>query len=264
MDLLPFSRGVYGADLGPDPRDAALAAKAFEPNLSRLGRLKHRFDPHNVLAYAFPLLKAESKGKIIILVTGESCTGKDHCANVWASVIAKCTQKSLITRIVSISDITKREYAAATGADLDLLLKNRPYKEQHRPALRKFYEEQIRQRNHLPEEHFKDVVYSAVEVDVLLVTGMRDEAPVTLLSHLVPDSKVIDVRVETSAVVRRIRGGYVGGSNGVNDKKDSSNRRLGLTDSDYRPTLVFNNNSIGTRVAERFAENWLLPYFSQD
>jgi hypothetical protein len=28
-ELLPLSSGAYGADLGPDPRDRALAAKAF-------------------------------------------------------------------------------------------------------------------------------------------------------------------------------------------------------------------------------------------
>jgi FAD binding domain len=40
-DLLPMSSGTYGADLGPDPRDTALAAKAFGPNRPRLARLKH-------------------------------------------------------------------------------------------------------------------------------------------------------------------------------------------------------------------------------
>ena len=50
-DLLPLSIGVYGADLGPDPRDIALAQKAFGPNLTRLSRLKRTLDPLNVLVY---------------------------------------------------------------------------------------------------------------------------------------------------------------------------------------------------------------------
>ena len=45
-DLLSLSSGAYGADLGPDPRDAALAAKAFGPNRLRLARLKNSMDPH--------------------------------------------------------------------------------------------------------------------------------------------------------------------------------------------------------------------------
>jgi hypothetical protein len=137
--LLPLSSGVYSADLGPDPRDAALAAKAFGPNRPRLARLKYISDPHNVLAYACPLLKAPMKQKLIILVTGESCAGKDYCADIWVSVFFSCTYKSLTARVVSISDVTKREYAAATGADLTRLLQDRTYKEQHRSALTTFF-----------------------------------------------------------------------------------------------------------------------------
>ncbi|KAF7510705.1 hypothetical protein GJ744_006071 [Endocarpon pusillum] len=57
-ELLSLSSGAYGADLGPDPRDATLATKAFGPNRPRLARLKHILDPRNVLAYACPLPKA--------------------------------------------------------------------------------------------------------------------------------------------------------------------------------------------------------------
>lgn len=45
----------YGADLGPDPRDAKLVAKAFGPNRGRIAPLKRKSDPHNVLTYAFQL-----------------------------------------------------------------------------------------------------------------------------------------------------------------------------------------------------------------
>lgn len=81
-DLLPLSSGTYGADLGPDPRDAVLAAKAFGPNLPRLVRLKASLDPHNVLAYACPIPKGKTDPMLIILVTGESCAGKDYCADI--------------------------------------------------------------------------------------------------------------------------------------------------------------------------------------
>lgn len=56
-DLEDWTLGVYGADLGPDPRDAALAVKAFGPNVKRLAILKRTMDPINVLAYACPLLE---------------------------------------------------------------------------------------------------------------------------------------------------------------------------------------------------------------
>ncbi|KAJ5365249.1 hypothetical protein N7517_008135 [Penicillium concentricum] len=192
MNLLPLSSGFYGADLGPDPRDAALAVKAFGPNRPRLARLKHTSDPRNVLAYACPLSKAPMEPRLIILVTGDSCAGKDYCADVWVSMFLKCTQKGLVARAVSISDATKREYAAATGADLNCLRQDRAYKEQHRSALTTFFQHQVPNRPRLPEEHFLNVVYGAADVDVLLITGMRDEAPVAAMSHLVPDSRLLE------------------------------------------------------------------------
>ncbi|KAM0111953.1 hypothetical protein ACP6JB_002294 [Aspergillus fumigatus] len=176
---------VYSADLGPDPRDVTLPTKAFGPNLQRLARLKQTADPANVLAFTCPLPKASAAQKLIILVTGESGAGKDYCANVWVSVFTRATQKCLVARAVSISEATKREYAEATGANLEKLLSDRAYKEQHRSKLTDFFQDQVLRRLRLPEEHFLDVVHDAVGVDVLLVTGMRDEAPVAALSHLV-------------------------------------------------------------------------------
>ncbi|RYP11065.1 hypothetical protein DL765_007898 [Monosporascus sp. GIB2] len=266
-DLLPFSSGAYGADLGPDPRDAALAAKAFGPNRPRLARLKHSSDPRNVLAYACPLPEAPMEPKLIILVTGESGAGKDYCADVWVSVFTTCTHKCLTARAVSISDAIKREYAAATGADMNRLVRDRAYKEQHRPALTTFFQGQLQQRPRLPEEHFLNVVHGAVDVDVLLITGMRDEAPVAALSHLVPDSRLLEVRVQASGETRRVRRGCHGGDEdgGDNkDDKDSKNDRSNLKALDYRPCLTFDNDTTGNEAAKRFAERYLLPLFHED
>jgi len=65
--LLPLSRGTYGADLGPDPRDAVLAEKAFGPNTVRLGRLKRLMDPRDVLAWACPLPKPRCPNSSFLL-----------------------------------------------------------------------------------------------------------------------------------------------------------------------------------------------------
>jgi len=266
-DLLPLSSGAYGADLGPDPRDAALAAKAFGPNRPRLARLKRSVDPRNVLAYACPLPKAPMEQKLIVLVTGESCAGKDYCADVWVSVFTTCTHKSLTARAVSISDATKREYAAATDAGLDRLLWDRAYKEQHRLALTTFFQGQVRQRPRLPEEHFLNVVYGAADVDVLLITGMRDEAPVAALAHLVPDSRLLEIRVKASEETRHVRRGCHGSDNDNDsnqDNKDGNNSGSNLTALDYRPSLIFDNNTAGNEAAKRFAEYYLLPFFHKD
>jgi adenine phosphoribosyltransferase len=264
MDLLPLSSGAYGADLGPDPRDAALAVEAFGPNRPRLARLKHSSDPRNVLAYACPLSQAPIEPKLIILVTGDSCAGKDYCADIWVSTFLRGTQKSLVARAVSISDATKREYAAATGADLNRLLQDRAYKEQHRLALTTFFQSQVRHRPRLPEEHFLKAVYGTADVDVLLITGMRDEAPVAALSHLVPDSTLLEVRIEASKTTRCTRRGGGQGGDDADHNADNKNSGSKLKPLDCRPSLVFNNDLTGGEAAERFAELNLLPFFHED
>lgn len=252
-DLLPLSCGVYSADLGPDPRDMILAAKAFGPNLRRLACLKQAADPANVLAYTCPLPKASAAQKLIILVTGKCGAGKDYCANVWVSAFTNATQRHLVARAVSISEATKRGYAVATGADLERLLSDRVYKEQHRSKLTEFFQDQVRQRPRLPEEHFLDVVHNAVGVDVLLITGMRDEAPVATLSHLVPASRVLEVYIRTSDEIRKVR------RQGGGDNNDSHSTVL-----DHSPSLVFENDQTGDEKAKRFAENYLLPFFGDE
>ncbi|KAL1626703.1 hypothetical protein SLS54_002866 [Diplodia seriata] len=259
-DLLTYSSGAYGADLGPDPRDAVLAARAFGPNASRLARLKRRLDPLNVLAYACPLLPqtpTAMEQKLVILVTGESGVGKDYCAEVWLSAFAA---QGVTARVVSISDAVKREYAAATGADLGRLLENRAYKERHRLTLTAFYQEQARQRPQLPEEHFLDVVHAADDVDVLLVTGMRDEAPVAAYSHLVPDRRLLEVYVRADEQTRRARRGY------DDSRKHSNTSTLSNPPSTltHAPTLIFDNDAAGDAAATAFADHRLLPLAHPD
>ncbi|KAJ4344351.1 uncharacterized protein N0V89_012091 [Didymosphaeria variabile] len=258
--LLPLSSGAYGADLGPDPRDTALAVKAFGPNWARLGHLKHSLDPHHVLAYACPLPKTPVEPKLVVLVTGESCAGKDYCADVWASVFVRYTHTA---RAVSISDATKREYAAATRADLNRLLSDRTYKEQHRPALTAFFEEQVRQRPQLPEDHFLNVVYRNLDVDVLLITGMRDKAPVATFSHLVPNSRLIEIHIQASRQTQRNRRGCHGSDDHGDDNKGSDDSRSSLAALDYHPSLIFDNEAEGNEAANRFAEHYLLPFFDE-
>ncbi|KAI9894046.1 MAG: hypothetical protein M1814_004816 [Vezdaea aestivalis] len=263
-DLLPLSCGVYGADLGPDPRDAVLAAKAFGPNQPRLSRLKESLDPHNVLPYACPLRNPPLKQKLIILVTGESCAGKDYCADVWASLFTSCTQKGLTARVISISDVTKREYAVVTGANLNRLLSDRAYKEQHRPALTTFYREQVQRRPRLPEDHFLSVVYSAKDVDVLLITGMRDEAPIAAFSHLVSDRRLIEIYVQAGERAQQIRRGRPGGDHSGDDRKERTRSGSKLTALNYCPSLIFDNDTIGDEAAKDFATHQLLPFVHED
>lgn len=245
QSLSRFSSAAYGADLGQDPRDAALAHDAFGRNSMRLARLKDRWDPHCILPFVCPLPDIPRVPKLIILVTGDICAGKDYCAAVWVDAFREKTRKFL-ARLESISEVTKKEYAAAKGVPLGKLLENREFKEQHRPALTTFYREQLQRRPWLPKEHFMNVVHSSSGVDVLFITGMRDQAPVATFSHLIPQSRLVEVNVTASRSIKRARGD---GQNGVQQLKTPS----------HVPDLSFRNDAPRPQSAKAFAEKHLVP-----
>ncbi|CAG8118900.1 unnamed protein product [Penicillium salamii] len=240
-DLLQLGCGVYHADLGPDPRDAVLVANAFGPNLDRLAGVRNRADPH------------DTGHEIVFLISGKSCAGKDYCATIWASTLRVRKQTSLETRVVSISTAIKMAYAVATDADITRLLNDRAYKEQHRPALSSFFNSQLLQQPQLLEEHFVNLVNENLDVDVLFITGIRDKAPVANLSHLVPDRKLFEIRVQASDTTRQARKG-IDNSEFAHDYESST-----LTDLGWRPNLVFDNETTGSEAAEQFAIERLSP-----
>ncbi|KAH6695192.1 phosphoribosyl transferase domain protein [Plectosphaerella plurivora] len=246
--LLPLSYGAYAADLGPDPRDAELAAAAFGPSKLRLAKIKMAMDPGNVLRYVCPLPPTPRGQRLIIMVTGGRGVGKDYSAEVWRKAFTKA---NITARVVSISDVTKREYAASSGADLDALLQDRDYKESHRQALTTFYRDQVGQRPRIPEEHFLDAVRSASDVDVVLITGMRDDAPVANFAHLVPDTRVMEVRVYDEEDEREVPP-HLLDENSMEEKQD------------YKPCLEFKNESRGRAAAKAFADEHLVLLFNED
>lgn len=257
-NLLGSSQGVYGADLGPDPRDTALAANAFGRNRTRLARLKRVLDPKNVLVYACPLPPPPKRQKLIILVTGKHGAGKDYCADLWVDWVDMFACEVLTAKSTGISVATKYEYATATSADSRLLLEDRAYKELHRVALTAFYNQQVQQRPNLPEEHFLSVVQEASDADVLFITGIKDEAPIAAFAHLIPECRLIEVHVRTDEKIRKDRRGGHMDSHGNNESASAS------APSTHRPTFIFTNNTPGHTLAHKFAEQHLLPFFHAD
>ncbi|KAI1330871.1 hypothetical protein F5Y16DRAFT_395836 [Xylariaceae sp. FL0255] len=241
-DLLPLSRGTYGADLGPDPRDVALAARAFGRNKPRLTKLKHENDYHNVLKYACPIPGWSLTPKLMILVTGESGAGKDYCAEAWASALrAEYYYKGYKIGAVSISKKSKREYAAASGADPDRLLQNRAYEEKHRHAMNSFFLKQVEERPSLPTDTFLEVVEAAKDLDVLFITGMRVHAPVAHYGHLTPEYRVFEVRIKADGELRQAPHGS----------------HIDTPILDWRPDYEFVNDTRGDEKAKTFAHRHL-------
>jgi phosphomevalonate kinase len=262
VNLLPYSNGVYGADLGPDPHDVVLPEQAFGANVMRLARLKKMMDPRDVLPYACPLPRALMMPKLVVLVTGDSFAGKDHCAEIWASGINNCEKKTLTMCVTSISNVTKAEYAANTGADFKRLLSDRQYKEEHRPALTAFFKVQVKERPQLPKGHFLRVVSDGATFAVLLITGMRDKEPVPAFSHLVPDCRLIEIHVQSRRETQRERGApnsdQLSSSTDSNDCIPSSKRLK------YYPCLIVDNDETGNDAAKAYGEQELHKFFHDD
>lgn len=110
----------------------------------------------------------------------------------------------------------------------------------------------------LPEEQFLEVVNGAADVGVLLITGMKDEASVAALSHLVPNSRLVEVYMQASGQTRRMRKGCclanrVCASHKMRIPFESNGNALG-----YRPSLIFDNEERGTGAANTFFEDHLL------
>ncbi|KAK4551188.1 hypothetical protein LTR86_011298, partial [Recurvomyces mirabilis] len=200
-------KGVVPLD---DETEARLRLSDFDKVVAR------NLPRQNLLAYAFPLPKLVVKQKLIILVTGESCAGKDYCAETWASVFTTCNRRGTRARAASISEAIKREYAAATGANLKL--------------------------------------------GVLLITGMRDEAPVATFFHLVPPSRLLEVEIKAGKGTRWARQGAQGSDDDVGDAVDIMNGR----DGKDHPDLIFSNDRTGNEAAKRFWERHLLLFLHED
>lgn len=139
---------------------------------------------------------------------------------------------------------------------------DRAYKEQHRQALTKFYQTQVQQRYRLPEKHFWSAVRGANDVDVLLITGMRDEAPVATFCHLVPESRFLDIMVTSSKEVRLSRRGHqVDVDDSILEaEKDSNDHRV----NNYCPSFTFSNDKSTTEDAKILCERHILPLLHPD
>ena len=159
-------------------------------------------------------------------------------------------------RAISISEAFKRDYASANGADFSRLLNDRAYKEEHRAALTAFFRDQVQRQPGKPEEQLLNVVRDAKGVDVLLITGMRDVAPVAKLSPLVPDKKALQVHVQASEQMRWSRGARYNGDRVTDDYHHVGPRSINL---DYCSSFIFDNDTSGSRAAEKFARDRLLP-----
>ncbi|KAK1675351.1 phosphoribosyltransferase-like protein [Colletotrichum godetiae] len=109
---------------------------------------------------------------------------------------------------------------------------------------------------------------AATGADLRRLLSMRDQAPVTTLGHLVPNSRLVDVRVKPELIIQ-LRQRF---STGIEDCNGSQEEPSKLTaellpargDCDYRPNLSFYHDTAGDDAARSFAGKRLLPLIRAD
>ena len=81
---------------------------------------------------------ADLPKKILILISGKRCSGKDYFTNKFLSKIKSDGHEGMR---VAFADGCKEGYALASGADAQRLMQDRDYKELHRDEMTKWYHE---------------------------------------------------------------------------------------------------------------------------
>ena len=122
LELVQYSKGVYGSDLGPE--DSKLARYAFGPNNQRLVELKQESDPLYLFRCGCPLVDSlpsstqQAIGAPILLFCGRRFSGKDWLADIVLQTLQELLGISgkLMVSKVRISDETKRAYAQASSS----------------------------------------------------------------------------------------------------------------------------------------------------
>jgi len=122
----------------------------------------------------------------------------------------------------------------------------------------------MRQQSRLSEKRFINIIYDVVDIDVLLITEIRNEIFVAVLSHLMLDSRLLEIYVQTSKQTRQICRECDSNNDNNNNNKNSNNSRSNLTILNYRFSFIFDNNTIENKTTKRFVEYCLLFFFYEN
>ena len=198
---------LYVTDLGPDDsidlvRPAYLAYVTSESNnrqneriLKNLHLLTLEHDPYSQIVSACRISSLVSSQKfslkdfrqihaktIYVIVCGRRCSGKDY--------VAEFVTKHLNERISDgfaevrrISDCMKKRYASENpGVDVEKLINNRVYRNQHRSKLQKYYavckeHDEFYGERSLLDMMTEEYCGSTTNPQLVFITGLRDGLP---------------------------------------------------------------------------------------
>jgi phosphomevalonate kinase len=251
--LLPYSKGVYGSDLGLEDKD--LARQAFGLNTRHLAKLKQECDPLNILGCACPISADEDprvQGRgVVIIFSGRRCSGKDWLASVVHSTLGRMIGG--LTKLASISNDVKMEFTKENPlVDYSKLSSNRSYKDSHRKALTDFYHRKRDQDLAYDAKCFVKAVQSCDDGSILLLTGVRNG-----LEHVrrLAGKPVVLIKIESCEKARQARGWT------YDCDIDKSQGELSADghDDSFWDLVYVNNFESNTLAAEEWTKDILVP-----
>lgn len=109
-----------------------------------------------------------------------------------------------------------------------------------------------------------NVMYDVVDVNVLLIIEMKNEMLIAVLSHLMLDSRLLKIHVQTSKQMQQIHRECDDDDDDDDNNKNSNNNKSNLMILNYRFSLIFDNDTIENEMTKRFIEHCLLFFFHKN
>ena len=201
------------------------------------------------------MAQKNKRDEIVLLLSGKRFAGKDFICN---KIESKLYKNNISYKRFNHADQMKRIYCESTGANLELMLKDRKYKEQHRNELTRMYQGLV--SNYQNRFRFCQSIYNQIlnleqerneKYDVILIADFRRKYEEEFYHKHFEKDRVFSIRINPSNQTRMSRGWM------FNDRKDNDVTECELDDKrDW--DFVFKNE--GTAMdATQWIDNQLLP-----
>eukprot|EP01083_Nonionella_stella_P155021 500217_1 len=146
------------------------------------------------------------RNEVVVLVSGKRYSGKDY---VCTRIERRLEAHSVNHKRFNHADQMKRIYCNSTGADLDLMLKDRSYKEKHRNAMTKLYERitsNLENKFMFCESIYDQITSRITPYNVIIIGDVRRKYEIEFYYKHFDPKKVITIRINASNHSRMDRG----------------------------------------------------------
>jgi len=190
---------------------------------------------------------------LVVMVSGKRCSGKD--------TISEHIRKQLIAsdyncEVTHFADAFKKLFCEQAGLDLNKMLTDRVYKEQHREKMTEFYNasKHISWSNVVADKIVEECKVGFSTKKVFIISDLRHQNEITTLRSVrrkFPHLNLVLVRIKISDEARGQRGWV----RGPVDSDESETNLDEFDDWDY----AFDNSQQGMEHGEAWVKNIIIP-----